>query len=206
MKRGLYLVTPDWDNTARLLAVTRAAILGGAVCVQYRHKTATPALRSEQARALLGLTNELNVPLIINDDVTLAREIGAAGVHLGRDDGEFEALRRRSVSEFLIGVSCYGDFERARAVAAVGASYAAFGAMYPSPTKPHAVPASAGLIRRAKEELQVAVACIGGITADNAPPLVAAGADWLAVISDVFNAADPQAQALRFARLYAEHS
>lgn len=202
MQRGLYLVTPDWNDTARLLATSHAAMLGGAQVLQYRHKTANPTLRREQARALRELTREQEVALIINDDLDLALAVGADGVHIGRDDGEAALLREAAGAELCIGVSCYNNFERARAAVDAGASYVAFGAMFASPTKPEAVAASPALITRAKTELGARVACIGGITAANAAPLVKAGADWLAVITDMYHATDPQAQAMRFARLY----
>ncbi|MDB5802545.1 MAG: thiamine phosphate synthase [Rhodocyclales bacterium] len=201
MKRGLYLVTPDWDDTPRLLAATRAAVRGGAVCVQYRHKGTTTSRRMEQALALSVALRGSGVSFIVNDDAALAAAVEADGVHLGRDDG-VAALRAMHGDDFIIGVSCYDEFERAERAVADGASYIAFGAMFASPTKPDAVAAPIELIRRAKAELPLPVACIGGITADNAAPLVAAGADWLAVISDIYAAADAEAQAARIARLY----
>ncbi|GAB2895177.1 thiamine phosphate synthase [Uliginosibacterium flavum] len=203
MRRGLYLVTPDWDDTARLIAVSRAAILGGATVLQYRHKTASPALKLEQAQALRVLTRELGVSLIINDKLPLALAVDADGLHIGREDGELPALRAASGGRLQIGVSCYGDFKRARAAVSGGASYIAFGAMYASPTKPEAPVAPIELISRAKAEfINVPVACIGGITASNAAPLIDAGADWVAVITDIYQAADPQAQAAKIAALY----
>ncbi|GAB4060748.1 thiamine phosphate synthase [Uliginosibacterium sediminicola] len=203
--RGLYLVTPDWDDTARLLAATEAAIEGGAVCVQYRHKSATRDLRlaQAQAQALRTLTRRLGVPLLINDDLPLAQQVAADGVHLGREDGELAAARAVLGAQAIIGASCYNSLERARAAQAAGASYVAFGAMFASPTKPEAVAAPLELIAQAKAELGLPVACIGGITADNAPLLVAQGADLLAVITDIYAASAPQAQAARFAALYA---
>lgn len=202
MQRGLYLVTPDWDDTPKLLAVTRAAIAGGAVCVQYRNKCATSSQRMEQALALSMLLEKLDVTFIVNDDVALASAVGADGVHMGRDDGNVAKVRERHGAGFIIGVSCYNEFERAREAAAAGASYIAFGAMFASRTKPEAVPASPELIGRAKAELGLPVACIGGITADNAAPLVEAGADMLAVIADIYAAVDPGQQATRFAELF----
>lgn len=203
MKRGLYLVTPDWDDTAQLVATSRAAILGGATVLQYRHKTAAPALKLEQAQALRTLTHELGVSLIINDALELALAVEADGLHIGREDGELRALKAASGGRLQIGVSCYGDFKRARAAVSGGASYIAFGAMYASPTKPQAPVAPSTLISRAKEEfINVPVACIGGITAENAAPLIDAGADWVAVITDIYQNADPRAQAAKIAALF----
>lgn len=201
MKPGLYLVTPDWDDTDSLIATSRAAILGGATVLQYRHKTATAALKLEQALALRALTRELGACFVINDSLELAQATDADALHIGRDDGNLATLRRQA-PQLAIGVSCYADFERARAAHAAGAAYVAFGAMYASPTKPLAPPAPIDLIARARSEFGARVACIGGITADNAAPLIEAGADWVAVISDIYQAADPQAQAARIAALY----
>lgn len=201
MKPGLYLVTPDWDDTARLLAASEAALAGGATVLQYRHKHAPNALRLEQASALRVLSLRYDTCLIINDSLELALAVGADGLHAGRDDGELAALRA-ATQGMLLGVSCYGDFARAAAAHAAGADYIAFGAMYASPTKPQAPAAPHGLIARAKAELGARVACIGGITAGNAAPLVAAGADWVAVITDIYQSADPQAQAAKIAALY----
>ena len=202
LARGLYLVTPDQINTEALLSVTRAALQGGATVLQYRNKIASPTLRLTQAQALRRLTREFGAALFINDEPGLALAVEADGVHVGRDDGDLAAVREATEGRLLIGVSCYDDFARARDMAAMGADYIAFGAMFASPTKPEAESAPLSLVSRAKTELDVPVACIGGITADNAAPLVAAGADWLAVISDIYQAADPQARALRFSALY----
>ncbi|MEC5384257.1 thiamine phosphate synthase [Uliginosibacterium sp. H3] len=203
IKRGLYLVTPDWDDTPRLIAATRAAVQAGAVCVQYRHKGGTTSQRMEQALALSVLLKQQGVTFIVNDDAALAAAVAADGVHVGRDDGNVAALRSKYGSKLIIGVSCYNDFALAQKAVAEGASYIAFGAMFASPTKPQAVAAPIELVSRAKAELEVPVACIGGITADNALPLVEAGADWLAVITDVYGAEDPGARAAQLAALYA---
>lgn len=203
MKDGLYLVTPDLADTARLISISGAAIEGGARVLQYRNKTADESLRLEQARALRELTRRLGCIFIINDSVALALASEADGVHLGRDDGDLAEARRAGNGRLLTGVSCYGDFERARVAHEAGADYVAFGAMHASPTKPGAPLAPRELIGRARRELGARVACIGGITADNAPALVEAGANWLAVITDIYQSADPRAQAGRFAGLYA---
>jgi thiamine-phosphate pyrophosphorylase len=203
LRRGLYAVTPDWDDTARLLSVTAALIEGGAVCVQYRHKSADVHLRVAQARALADLCRTHGVCYIVNDDVSLAQSVGADGVHLGRDDGTCAAVRAQVGADFIIGVSCYNDFSRADAAVAEGASYVAFGAVFASPTKPAAVAAPRELFSRARDSLDVPRVGIGGITADNVAALVAAGADVAAVITDVYTAADPRAQAQRITDAFA---
>jgi len=196
---GLYAITdgPRID----LLEVVAQALAGGARVLQYRDKTADAARRHAEAAALKQLCDTHAVPLIVNDDVALAVAVGAAGVHLGRDDDDVAAARAALGAGAIIGVSCYDSLERARAAAAAGADYVAFGAFFPSPTKPQAVRASLDLLRQSAT-LGVPRVAIGGITPDNAPSLVEAGADFLAVISAVFATPDVCAAAQRFARLY----
>jgi len=191
--RGLYLITPDDGDTARLLSRVRA-VLGQATLLQYRNKTADDAMRREQAAALLPLCRAAGVPLVVNDDWRLAADIGADGAHLGEDDGALREARAALGEAAVLGASCYDDIARAEAAAAAGASYLAFGAFFPSPTKPGARRAGLHLLAGSARFGLPRVA-IGGITPDNARQLVAAGADLLAVISGVFDAPDPVAAA-----------
>ena len=193
LARGLYLLTPDEVDTTRLLARVRP-VLGDATLLQYRNKGADAALRREQAFALAGLCRDLGVPLVINDDVPLALACGASGVHLGEHDGELQAARAMLGPDAILGASCYDDLGRARSAVAAGASYVAFGAFFPSGTKPNARRATPALLRDSAA-LGVPRVAIGGITPDNAPALVAAGADLVAVIGGVFDAPDPAAAA-----------
>ena len=199
--RGLYAITPDGLATDALVAAVRAALEGGAAVIQYRDKSTDAGLRREQALALLALARKHRVPLIVNDDVDLAARIDADGVHVGREDGAVAAARRELPGK-LLGVSCYASIARARAAAAAGADYVAFGSMFPSPTKPQAVRAPLSLFREARS-LGVPLVAIGGITTGNAPQLIAAGADCIAVISDLFGATDVRGRAAEFARLFA---
>ena len=199
---GLYLVTPDQADGDALFAAVAALLPARPALVQYRNKLADAAARRDQATRLLALCRGAGVPLVINDDLPLALAIGADGVHLGRDDGDPAEARRALGPGRILGVSCYDEWARAEAGAAAGVDYLAFGAVYPSPTKPHAPRAGLELLTRAKAELGLPVAAIGGITLGNAPPLVAAGASLLAVISDVFSAPDPVARAAAYAGLF----
>lgn len=194
--RGLYLITPDDTDTARLLERV-SAVLTGAALLQYRNKLADGALRRTQAMALSTLCRTRGVPLIVNDDAGLARDVGAAGVHLGEDDGEVAAARAVLGTEAIIGVSCYNTLARAHAAKAAGADYVAFGAFFPSTTKPGARRAAPELLRDSVV-LGLPRVAIGGITPDNARSLVDAGADLLAVIGSVFDAPDPVAAANAF--------
>ena len=184
--RGLYAITPDIVDIALLVAKVEAAIAGGAQIIQYRNKTAPPALRRKQAAMLSRVCDGGGALFIVNDDVMLARQVGAAGVHLGEDDGDVARARAAGGEAMLIGVSCYDDLARAKRLVAEGADYVAFGSFHASPTKPGARRAEPALLRRAKA-LGVPLVAIGGITADNGRALVDAGADALAVISAVFD-------------------
>lgn len=193
-RNGLYAITPDECDTPRLLDRTAAVLDGGAAWLQYRNKSADARLREEQAIALQRLCETRGVPLIVNDDWELAVAIGAAGAHLGEDDGDLARARQALGPYALLGASCYDDAARAEAAVRGGATYVAFGAFHPSATKPNARRATPDLLRQAAA-LGVPRVAIGGITPDNARPLIAAGADLIAVISGVFDAPDPRAAA-----------
>jgi thiamine-phosphate pyrophosphorylase len=194
---GLYAITPESGETDLLLGQVAQALQGGIALLQYRRK-ARQSLR--EALALAAQCRARGVPFIINDDVALALEAGADGVHLGRDDGEVAAARSKLKGKML-GVSCYDSLAAARAAVAAGADYVAFGSVFASPTKPAAVRAPLGLFAEARG-LGVPLVAIGGITLQNAPQLIAAGADALAVISDLFDAADIAARARAYGKLF----
>ena len=191
--RGLYLLTPDESDTARLLARV-APVLPHATWLQYRNKQADAALRRTQVQALLPLCRATGVPLIVNDDWRLAEALGADGAHLGEDDGALADARAALGQDAILGASCYDDAALAHRAVDAGASYVAFGAFFPSPTKPDARVAPKALLRNATLPPVPRVA-IGGITPDNARQLAAAGADLVAVISGVFDARHPAAAA-----------
>ena len=205
MKRGisgLYAVTPDSNDTPDLLARVEAALAGGARLLQYRNKTASPALRLIQGRALLALCWEYQVPFIINDHLDLALALDADGLHLGTDDGSLPEARSRLGDGKILGASCYDRLDNALDAQRAGADYVAFGSFFPSSVKPGAVQAPLSLLREAKQRLSVPVVAIGGITLDNAPQLVAAGADGAAVISALFGTPDVRTAARSFSALF----
>ncbi|HMM58446.1 MAG TPA: thiamine phosphate synthase [Rudaea sp.] len=197
--RGLYAITDGPRDD--LVDVCSAAIEGGARVLQYRDKTTDRARRRNEATRLAALCVKLGVPLIINDDVELAAEVGAAGVHLGEADANIAAARICLGNAAIIGVSCYDSLQRAREAAAAGADYLAFGAFFASPTKPNARHATLGLLREARAFDKPLVA-IGGITPDNAQSLIEAGTDFIAAISGVFAATDVESAARRYATLF----
>ncbi len=204
--RGLYAITPDRFARPRPLEeLVEAALAGGAVLIQYRDKGKDTRRREREARSLLHLCRDFGVPLLINDDLALARRISAQGVHLGRGDADPREARRLLGAEALIGFSCYNQFQRAQQAKAWGLDYLAFGRFFPSRTKPQAAQADPALLVRAKRELGLPLVAIGGLTPENSPPLIAAGADLLAVVDGVFAAPDVQAAAQAFTDLFQEH-
>lgn len=202
--RGLYAITDAFLlSDDRLTAAVEQVVLGGARLIQYRDKSRDDARRRAQARILNRLCQRHQVPLIVNDDVELAAQVGAAGVHVGRDDPAFATARARLGESALIGVSCYDRLDLALDAERAGADYVAFGAFFPSPTKPAEIRAPLDLLREAHAVLKVPIVAIGGITPDNAPLLLEAGADALAVVSAVFAQPDIREAARRFADLFA---
>lgn len=199
--RGLYFVTPE-ASIGRAERVA-AALRGGARIVQYRDKSGTPPERLREARHLLQLCRKAGAVFIVNDDVELCAELGADGVHLGEDDAGIAEARARLGPQGLIGASCYNDLDRARRAVAAGADYVAFGAFHPSPTKPQARRADLSLLRAARAELDVPICAIGGITPENAAPIVSAGADMIAVVQGIADARDPETAARELQSLYA---
>jgi thiamine-phosphate pyrophosphorylase len=201
--RGLYAVTDAFllpDD--RLLDGVAQALIGGARWIQYRDKSVDAARRRARASALNALCRRHGAALIINDDVELAFQVGAAGVHLGRDDPAPATARARLGDAAVIGVSCYDRLDLAVAAERAGADHVAFGAFFPSPTKPDEVRAPLELLREARAVLRIPIVAIGGITPANAPLLIEAGADALAVVSAVFAQPDIQGAARRFTALF----
>jgi len=203
LPRGLYAIT---DNQlippGELAQRVSLAIAGGASVIQYRNKGSTASSDLDEIVSLAGICRAHGIPLIVNDDVELAAAVGAAGVHLGRDDASLQDARARLGRGAIIGISCYNDLERARQAAQAGADYVAFGRFYPSSSKPHAVLAEPGLLTRAANELEIPLVAIGGITPANGKALLTAGASLLAAIHGVFGQPDTEAAARRYAALF----
>jgi thiamine-phosphate pyrophosphorylase len=202
---GTYALTPDDNLLPRLSAFVESALQGGVRWVQYRNKIAPAPLRKAEASELLRVCKAYGAKLIVNDDVWLAIEIGAHGAHLGRDDlpgGSLQTAREALGSHRILGVSCYDDLARAEVAVDAGADYIAFGSLFPSITKPQSTHASLDLITEAKRRFKVPVVGIGGITTKNAPQALAAGADMIAVLTDLFDAMDIKKQAEKFQKLF----
>lgn len=211
--RGLYGITPEWDDTDRLITAIEQAARGGMTALQWRRKTASPDDGIIQARRVRQRCQELGVLYIVNDDWRLATIIDADGVHLGRDDSSIAQARTALGADKLIGCSCYDDLDLARQAIDNGADYIAFGAVYPSSVKPDAVRAGLDVVRAGRKladthagasprNTRAAVVAIGGITPDNAAPVIQAGVDSIALISGLFDAPDVQAAAARCQTLF----
>jgi thiamine-phosphate pyrophosphorylase len=199
---GLYLVTPDWDDTAALLAHTETALRLGVAMLQYRHKSADAALRRAQAGALLALCRCYHTPLIINDHIALCLELGADGVHVGGKDASVAEARALLGKHRIVGASCYGERVLAINAAASGASYLAYGGFYPSRVKQYAVSTPADIVDWSKDTIDLPLVVIGGMTPDNAAPLVTRGADMVAAISSVYGAPSCGAAVRAFQALF----
>ncbi len=200
-RSGLYAITQTENKTlATVLADVAAVIRGGAVLVQYRNKQPHDALA--WATALAELCHRQNAPLIINDDIGLAAQVGAAGVHLGKDDGEIHHARKCLGAAAIIGVSCYNSLDRAREAVRCGADYVAFGRFFPSTSKPLAAPAKLATLHQAKQELSLPIVAIGGILPENGAGLLATGANLLAVIGGLYDQTDPEQAARAYQALF----
>lgn len=199
---GLYAITPTGLSTERLLSLVELALKGGINLLQYRTKQMADEQRQREAAALLALCREAGCPLIINDDPMLAKKIKAQGVHLGQGDGDPQQVRSLLGKNALIGVTCHGSLLLAEQASQAGADYLAFGAFFPSKTKPQAQQVPLALLAEAKKRFALPVVAIGGITPANAAPLVEAGADLLAVVDALFTSDNIPAQCRAFQQVF----
>lgn len=200
---GLYAIT-DCVNLpgTELLAKTEEILVAGAVMLQYRNKDTEESVKLSQATRLRKLCKKYNVPLIINDNHELALEVGADGVHIGREDINCVQARESLGPGRIIGVSCYNELDRAIAAEEMGADYVAFGSFFSSRTKPQAVHAGKDLLVRARSRLHIPIVAIGGITPENAGEVIAAGADFVAVSNALYGTKEPANITRLFVQLF----
>jgi len=200
---GLYAITQTEDKSAdRIIEDVSAALKGGISILQYRDKTSTDKVYL--AKQLLKLCQQYHVPLLINDDAVLASQIGADGVHIGKDDGDLTEARKILGSKAIIGQSCYDDINLALQAEKNGANYVAFGRFFPSSSKPLALPAHIETLQLAKIKIKVPIVAIGGILPENGGQLLDAGADLLAVIGGIF-AGDPESSVHKYTKLFKDN-
>jgi thiamine-phosphate pyrophosphorylase len=187
MKKGLYAIADSSIlSDEELLEKVEIVLKNGAAILQYRDKSGSFI----HAIEIKKLCNQYNIPLIINDNLQLAKKLDVDGVHLGKDDGDLKIARDFLGNEKIIGISCYNDLNRAVEMQKQGATYIAFGAFFSSNTKPLAVKADLDLLKEAKRKLSIPIVCIGGITLENADQLISNGADFIAVIQGLFKSND----------------
>ncbi|WOG27328.1 thiamine phosphate synthase [Endozoicomonas sp. 8E] len=204
MLKGLYGVTDSQllPDDRILMEAVEQALMGGMKVLQYRDKSLDHEKRFRQASTLRVLCHSYGALLIINDDIELAAESEADGVHLGQQDESIKSARKRLGEYAIIGISCEGSLDLAHKAVEEGADYIAFGRFSPSRTKPDAKPAEPSLLPSARETFKVPVVAIGGITVDNAPQLIEAGADMVAVVRNLFASTDIQSRARSFTELF----
>lgn len=200
--RGLYLVTPNWDDTDQLLTVTERALAAGVSLLQYRHKTASVELRYAQASALQSLCRQYAVPFIVNDFVHLSQQLDADGVHVGGNDVSVAQARSILGPDKIVGASCYGDLGAAHLSQLQGASYVAFGGFYPSAVKQYPVTTCPSIVQSARAQLTLPHVVIGGMTVELARPLIKRGAHMVAAISSVYLAEQPDQVVRDFVALF----
>ena len=202
--KGLYAITPDSADLNTLIQKTQWAIEGGAFMVQYRSKILNRDVKMQQCAAILRLCREYEIPCIVNDDVDMCRILEADGVHLGEKDDNIAEVRHILGENAIIGSSCYDQLDRAKSAQKEGASYVAFGAMFPTSTKPNAPRATLELLREAKREIQIPIVAIGGITVNNAHDVIKTGIDAIAVITSLYEAKTIKETAETFAKMFHE--
>lgn len=202
---GLYAITPDSEDTNDLLDKTQQALAGGARCIQYRNKSADDILRKKQAGLLLQLCRKYEVPLIINDHIDLVIELDTDGVHVGRNDISVSDARKLLKQGKIVGASCYDNLSLALDAEKQGADYVAFGALFPSVTKPDATSVSVSLINQARQTITTPIVGIGGIRLTNAAMVIDNGCDAIAVCSDLYQAKNIKLKAAHYAQLFTEN-
>ena len=202
--KGLYVITDQkLIPRDRFIETVEKAIRGGAKIIQLREKDTPEEEIIRLGKELLKITRRYGIPLIINDSPKLAMEIGADGVHLGKDDTEISEARKILGSEAIIGVSCYGDVERGLQAEKEGADYLAFGTPFFTPTKPDRKTTPFEILKEAKRRIKtIPIFAIGGITKGNAKSVLETGVDGIAVITAVFSSPNPEEAARNLADFF----
>lgn len=187
MRCRLYLITPPSFELAQFSSALEEALSGGDVaCVQLRLKDVPDAEVLRAGAALKSIVQAAGAALIINDRPDLAAKLDADGVHVGQSDARYAEARRIMGADRIVGVTCHNSRDLAYEAAEAGADYVAFGAFYPTGTKEPSHWAEPEILEIWQETMETSCVAIGGITVENAEPLVRAGADFLAVSAGVW--------------------
>lgn len=182
--RGLYLITND-DPLELLLDKLEIALSTGHIAIlQYRRKKVAKTDQYFEVEQIKVLCEAYHVPFVINDDLDLAVRYGL-GVHLGQSDGEISDASQKLPQGVIIGRTCLNSLALAEKAIQDGAIYVAFGAIYATSTKPEAGNVGIEVIRQARQQFDVPICAIGGLTVENAQVVIEQGADLCAVISDI---------------------
>ncbi len=182
--RGLYLITNDHPIQLLLEKLDAALATRQIAILQYRRKKVDKAEQPAEVEQIKQLCEKYQVPFVINDDLKLAAQFGL-GVHLGQSDGEITDAKSQLPEGVIIGRTCLNSLELAQKAIADGATYVAFGAVYATATKPEAGNIGIEVIKQAAAQYDLPICAIGGLTVENSKPVIEAGADLCAVISDI---------------------
>ena len=194
----LYLITPPrLDPSTFANELKRALEAGDVACLQLRLKDVGDDEVRRAVKALMPIAQSRDVAFILNDRPDLASELGADGVHIGQEDASYAQARAALGADKIVGVTCHNSRHLAMEAAEAGADYVAFGAFYPTRTKQPKAAADPEILRWWSELMVVPCVAIGGITVENAPPLIAAGADFLAVSAGIWQHAEGPAAAVK---------
>jgi thiamine-phosphate pyrophosphorylase len=188
--KGIYAITPDWQDTQNLLLKTDEILSAGVAVLQYRNKLANNTLKLEQAKRLINLCAHYHVPLIINDDVELCKILNADGIHLGKDDNNIEEVRCSINNDIIVGISCYNSMERVKEMLNKDCDYIAVGACFPTTTKPQAPHASTDFVSMVVDVAEKPVVAIGGITLHNCESVAQTRVNAIAMINTLYSSVD----------------
>ena len=178
---AVYAISPEFETDAELFAWAESLLQSPCPIVQYRDKTHQTPQKLARAHVLREITKADKTIFIINDNILLSLKANADGVHLGKNDGSLFLARQLLGKNKILGVSCYSSLKNAQIAEKLGADYVAFGAVFPSPTKPQAPQVALSKIALAKMALNIPVCAIGGITPENAAQVLKSGIDFIAI-------------------------
>jgi len=200
--KGLYVITDNILTPQKTIFFqVQEALKGGAKIVQLRDKINSEKIVQKTAIELQELCKKYDALFILNDKVTLALESHFDGLHIGKSDYEIFPQIRENFKGIL-GVSCYGDIEKAKYFESLGVDYVAFGSFFSSPTKPDSALVPLEILTKAKEELHIPICAIGGICTDNLDEIMEQNPDMVAVISDIWKSADINSQSSLYAKQF----
>ena len=204
----LYLITPPaFEPAAQAEALARALGGGDVACLQIRLKDVDDDAVRRATEMLMPVAHQHDVAVLINDRPDLAAELGADGTHVGQEDASYAEARRLLGADGIVGVTCHDSRHLAMEAGEAGADYVAFGAFFATGTKQPKSRATPEILEWWSGLFEIPCVAIGGITVQNCPPLVEAGADFLAVVAGVWDYPEgPEAAVRAFNKAMAQHA